>query len=78
MKAGFEFTIEGEDREQELIFQRCSLREVCCQRGIDTGGAMCRLFHSYLDGIVNELISRPVKSEIVSSGQQCRAKIRTQ
>ncbi len=78
MKAGFEFSLEGSGAEFDLFFNRCILRDVCSLRGIQTGSAMCRLFHSYFDGIVNELISRPVKSEIMSSGEQCRTRIKIQ
>lgn len=78
MKAGFEFSLEEVEDGKKVVFNRCALRDVCSLRKIETGGAMCRLFHYYFDGIVNELISRPVKSEIVSSGKQCITRIRTQ
>ena len=78
MKSGFEFSLEESGGEKQVVFDRCALRDVCSLRKIDTGGAMCRLFHAYFDGIVNELISRPVKSEIVSAGKQCVTRIRTQ
>jgi hypothetical protein len=41
-------------------------------RNIETGGALCHLFHSYFDGIVNGLLCRPVKSTIVSVGTECQ------
>ena len=79
MKAGFVFSLQGTGEEAELVFDRCALREVCSLRGLQTGTALCRLFHSYFDGIVNELICRPVKTENIScDGPQCRMKIRTQ
>lgn len=78
MSAGFQFTLEGEDGGRELVFGRCVLRDVCTLRGIPAGGALCRLFHSYFDGILNELVCRPVKSEIIACGDQCRAAVRTQ
>lgn len=79
MKAGFVFSLEGAGDEKELVFERCALREVCSLRGLQTGTALCRLFHSYFDGIVNELICRPVKTENIScAGAQCRMNIRTQ
>ena len=67
MQAGFEFKLEGD----RLLFKRCILREMCALRKIETGGALCRLFHSYFDGIANGLLCRPVKSQIVSVGEQC-------
>lgn len=78
MKAGFEFSLKVTGDNQTIVFDRCALRDVCALRGIDTGGPMCRLFHAYFDGIVNELISRPIKSEIVSSGKQCLTNVRVQ
>lgn len=78
LQAGFDFILDDAVGEKSLVFNRCTLRDVCSLRGIPTGGAMCRLFHSYLDGIINELLNRPVKSEIVSCGAQCRAGIRIQ
>lgn len=78
MKAGYQFRLAGEGTERALLFDHCVLREVCAKRGLTLGTALCRLFHAYLDGILNELICRPVKSEVVSCGDQCRLSLRTQ
>lgn len=67
MQAGFEFSLE----EDKLVFKRCILREMCLLRNIETGAALCRLFHSYFDGIANGLLCRPVKSQIISVGEEC-------
>jgi predicted hydrocarbon binding protein len=61
-----------------VVFERCILRDICQQRGIEMGQAMCRLFHSYFDGVINELINRPVKSEITECGKTCRSTVRIQ
>jgi len=88
MNAGFEISFEPLINENEdsdtnsnsatVVIDRCILRDICQQRGIEMGQAMCRLFHSYFDGVINELINRPVKSEISECGKTCRATIRTQ
>lgn len=78
MAAGFQFELTGSANEQEIVFDRCVLRDVCEQRKNKPGGPLCHLFHSYFDGIINELICRPVKSEIISCGQQCRLTVQTQ
>lgn len=78
MEAGYRFRLEGDGTERTLLFDHCVLREVCAKRGLTMGTALCRLFHAYLDGILNELICRPVKSEVVSCGDQCRLTLRTQ
>jgi len=74
MQAGFEFSLDGDG----LVFRRCILRQMCGLRHIETGTALCRLFHAYFDGIVNGLLSRPVKSEFVSVGDACHLKIAVQ
>ena len=70
MHAGFDFALEGDG----LLFKSCIIRDMCALRKIETGGALCRLFHSYFDGIVNGLLCRPVKSTIVSVGEVCQLK----
>lgn len=67
MGNGFRFELV----DGKLVFGRCILREMCDQRRIDRGGALCRLFHSYFDGIVNGLLCKPVKSQPLSVGEEC-------
>ena len=68
MGAGFEFSLD----EGGLVFGKCIIREMCALRNIEPGAALCRLFHAYFDGIADGLLCRPVKSRIVSAGDQCR------
>jgi hypothetical protein len=68
MHAGFDFTFDDDG----LLFKYCIIRDMCALRKIETGGALCRLFHSYFDGIINGLFCRPVKSTIDSVGDECR------
>lgn len=68
MQAGFEFSLENGG----LLFRTCIIREMCAVRRIETGGALCRLFHAYFDGIINGLFCRPVKSTLVSTGAECQ------
>lgn len=68
MQAGFDFSLDGAG----LMFKSCIIRDMCALRKIETGGPLCRLFHSYFDGIVNGLLCRPVKSTIVSVGDECQ------
>ncbi|RII26460.1 MAG: hypothetical protein CXR30_16400 [Geobacter sp.] len=68
MKAGFDFSLDNNG----LLFKSCIIREMCAVRKIETGGALCHLFHSYFDGIINGLLCRPVKSSFVSVGEECR------
>jgi hypothetical protein len=68
MHAGFDFNLD----DNGLVFKTCIIREMCAVRKIEAGGALCQLFHSYFDGIVNGLLCRPVKSSFVSVGDVCR------
>jgi len=68
MHAGFDFSLD----DNGLLFKSCIIRDMCAVRSIETGGALCRLFHSYFDGIINGLLCRPVKSTIDSVGDECR------
>lgn len=68
LQAGFHIAVTGDN----LRFGRCIIREMCALRNIEPGGALCRLFHAYLDGIVNGLLCRPVKSNIISVGDECQ------
>lgn len=67
MHNGFDFSLDGD----KLLFKTCIIRDMCAKRKIETGGALCKLFHSYFDGIINGLFCRPVKSTIDSVGEQC-------
>jgi hypothetical protein len=73
LSAGFAFSLE----KGELIFESCVVREVCALRGKQSGGAICRLFHAYLDGMMDGLLHRPVKSEIISTGASCKIELKT-
>ncbi len=78
MTGGFDFRLVKSDEGQDLVFDRCLLRELCTARGLPLGGPTCSLFHSYLDGQIDELLARPVKSEVVARGESCRARLSTQ
>jgi predicted hydrocarbon binding protein len=78
MKSGFAVSLEGSGNNSTVVFDRCILRDICSLRGIEKGQAMCKLFHAYFDGVVNELLNRPVKSEITELGEQCRIRVKMQ
>ena len=75
MQAGFEITYRCEQKTAEISFGRCVIREVCHSRSLPIGGELCRLFHYYTDGLVNELCQRPARSSLVASGEQCRSRM---
>jgi len=77
LKAGFEISHQAREGALDITFGRCAIREVCSNRGIATGGSLCKLFHEFTDGVVNELSSRPTKGHIITSGSSCVARMDT-
>ena len=72
MKNGFEISFTEENNQMMINFQRCVVRDVCESRKLQLGCPLCKLFHSYFDGVVNEIVSRPTKSELLETGSTCR------
>lgn len=72
---GFEITCQCDKDGADLDFGRCVIRKVCAIRNLTPGGAICKLFHHYVDGIVNEIFFRPTKSKIVSVGKHCSVRL---
>jgi hypothetical protein len=75
-QGGYEMSPRCLERGAEMDFGRCAIRAVCRERNLPPGGDLCKLFHYYLDGIINELLERPVKSELIATGDSCRTHIR--
>jgi hypothetical protein len=72
LKNGFDISFTEEKDQATITFGRCVIRNVCDSRQLQPGCTLCTLFHSYFDGIVNEIVSRPTKSALVENGDQCR------
>lgn len=60
-----------------LAFDACAVRGVCRARGREPGGDLCRLFHCYLDGVLDGLTGRPVRSTIATAGDACTVRVET-
>ena len=79
MKSGFDVSVASVGANAaDTVVGTCFIRDLCTGSGKATGGAACKLYHAYFDGIVNELMHRPVKSEIVEVGASCRIRTVTQ
>lgn len=79
MKTGFDVSVASvSGNAADTTVGTCFIRDMCTGSGKSTGGAACKLYHAYFDGIVNELMHRPVKSEIVEVGASCRIRTVTQ
>jgi hypothetical protein len=74
-KGGFEFSSTCGNHSAELKFGKCAIRKICESRNIPLNGPLCQLFHYYLDGVVNDLHFRPVKSTISAAGASCKAQL---
>jgi len=73
MKGGFTMELNQiSAHEGTLHFGRCVIRDVCSLRNVPVGGPICRLFHAYLDGVVDELTQCPTKSSITEAGDKCQ------
>jgi hypothetical protein len=73
LKGGFDISCSVRNCSADLTIGKCAIRELCKSRNVELNGAICRLFHYYLDGVTNELYCRPVKSRITSTGDKCKA-----
>ncbi len=78
LKNGFAISFTEDKKQVTIDFSRCVIRDVCGSRKLQAGSPLCTLFHSYFDGIVNEIISRPTKSELVEAGSHCRVCMKIQ
>jgi len=72
---GFSFQATVREGAAELRLGRCVVREVCRERGKQPGGDLCCLFHSFFDGMVNELLARSAKSVIAAGEEECTAEL---
>jgi hypothetical protein len=75
MGNGFDLKSTVDDHGADISFGRCAIREICRVRNLAPGGDLCRLFHYYADGIVNEICLRPTKTSILETGETCRIRL---
>ncbi|MBN2719096.1 MAG: hypothetical protein JXX14_24825 [Deltaproteobacteria bacterium] len=77
-KNGFDIRVDGGASERETLIQfgDCAIREVCKMREINPGDELCQLFHYYFDGVINELVKSPVKSDLSPGDEICRCNMR--
>jgi hypothetical protein len=79
MKAGYQVEVTSVTAHgAETTVTTCFVRDLCAHSGKPIGGAACKLYHAYFDGIVNELLHRPVKSDVLGVGESCRVRMVTQ
>jgi hypothetical protein len=73
-KNGYDIRPESipESSDTMIQFGNCAIREVCRTRQMPLGGELCQLFHYYFDGVINELVKCPVKSDVTPADDVCR------
>jgi len=75
VRKGVDISFTTNSTGVDLTIDRCAVRNVCRSRGQEPGGAVCQLYHMFMDGVVNELYSRPAKSTITCAGETCQARM---
>lgn len=71
---GFDMSCNCDERGADVAWDRCAVRDICRTRRMSPGGDLCRLFHYFVDGMINELCLRPTKTNILESGDRCRTR----
>jgi hypothetical protein len=74
---GFDISYRVNGQVADMDFGRCAIREACRAQGLAPGRELCSLFHYYLDGMVNGLLHRPVKSSLSQTGDRCTTRLDT-
>ena len=75
VRKGVDMSFSVNGNGVDLTIARCAMRQVCRSRGQEPGGEVCHLYHMFIDGVVNELYSRPAKSTITCAGETCQARM---
>ena len=77
-KNGYDIRLDNVENKNSAVirFGNCAIREVCKTRQMSLGGELCQLFHYYFDGVINELVKSPVKSDVTPADDVCRCDMR--
>ena len=70
-KNGFEFSAEGEGNLSTLAVGHCVIRDLAAKQGEAPGGRLCKLYHSYLSGIISHLLTRQSRVQETDVGETC-------
>lgn len=71
LSGGFDIEYDIRDGEIKLTIGRCVLRDMCEVEDIAPGGELCKLFHSYMNGMLLEFMKKNYKVTINSTGASC-------
>lgn len=78
LSAGFELSGACAGSGADVRVGRCVVRDVCRERGLQLGGELCKAFHSYLAGMMAQLLGKPVRPSLASPGEECRLRVDAQ
>ncbi|MBN2343996.1 MAG: hypothetical protein JXX29_17680 [Deltaproteobacteria bacterium] len=68
---GFEFTGDVAEEGGALQVGTCMIRDICKNQNAEVGGEMCKMFHSYLGGMVAQLSGRQARVTHSEAGERC-------
>ncbi|HPZ07266.1 MAG TPA: hypothetical protein PL110_04080 [Candidatus Eremiobacteraeota bacterium] len=75
-KDSFKFDYVFADSTTTLTFDHCPIYTILSQQGEKVGGDLCTLFHSYLQGILVEVVGERFQLKTESMGEKCVLKVR--
>lgn len=71
LKSCCDISFSQNENDIGMTIESCCIRNICVERNLQLGSELCKLFHFYLDGMVNEIISRPVQSVLKKTEDTC-------
>jgi hypothetical protein len=75
-KDSFKFDYTMADNAATLSFDHCPVYTILTQQGEKVGGDLCSLFHSYIQGILVEVVQERFQIKAETMGEKCVIKIR--
>ena len=67
---GFEMSYSCDKSGADMEYGRCAIREACKVRGQELGGEMCKMYHFFVSGMVEQLVGERVPPRITESGPE--------
>jgi len=70
----FDYTMDGSSAT--LTFTHCPVYTILAGQGEKVGGDLCNLFHSYIQGILVEVVQDKFQLKVETMGEKCVLKVR--
>ncbi|HTP24219.1 MAG TPA: L-2-amino-thiazoline-4-carboxylic acid hydrolase [Anaeromyxobacteraceae bacterium] len=78
LSGGFEIAGQLGADGAELHIEKCVVRDVCRQQGLELGGELCKAFHCYLAGMMAHLVGKQVRQTLLSANETCELRVDVQ